>query len=237
MHCIFIPLYRIICLICWVKFSDSGWWLDDLIGIFLKLWILGIFTFLAIIFFVFVILFVILKKGNNSWLRSSLLIMQKPTVIFLIIKYDNILFNYREIPLFVLLRGLPSFLNIKFDVFQKIHTEIWVRTDTHCEVVDSFLVGSCELEFHLFLGDQGGQVVGRGDEGVGLAVRDVHPPQLTHVIFLVFNLYQLTKTPVCRPWSKDSGHCGTHGTFQRVPFLFCSYPFGTWSIDISVAFR
>ena len=85
--------------------------------------------------------------------------------------------SYREIPLFVLLGSLPSFLNIEFDVFQQIHSEVRVRADTDREVVGSLLVGGGELKLHLLLGDQGGQVVGRGDQRVGLPVGDVHPPE------------------------------------------------------------
>ena len=85
--------------------------------------------------------------------------------------------SYREIPLFVLLGSLPSFLNIEFDVFQQIHSEVRVGADTDCEVVCSLLVGGGELQLHLLLGHQGGQVVRRGDQRVGLPVGDVHPPE------------------------------------------------------------
>ena len=83
---------------------------------------------------------------------------------------------YREIPLFVLFRGLPGLLDVELDIVLEVHTEVRVRADADGEVVDALLAGGRELKLHLLLGDQRGEMVGRSDERVGLPVGDINPP-------------------------------------------------------------
>ena len=90
--------------------------------------------------------------------------------------------SYREVPLFVFLGSFPGLLHVKFDVLQQIDSEVGVRSDADSEVVDSLLVRSCELKLDLLLRDEGREVVGRGDQGVGLAVGDVNPPAKINTI-------------------------------------------------------
>ena len=78
--------------------------------------------------------------------------------------------------MFVLFRRLPGLLDVELDILLEVHTEVGVRADADGEVVGALLAGGRELQLHLLLGDQGGEVVGRSDERVGLPVRDVHPP-------------------------------------------------------------
>ena len=76
----------------------------------------------------------------------------------------------------MLFRGLPGLLDIKLDILQEVDTEVGVGADADGEVVGALLAGRRELQLHLLLGDQRGEMVGRSDERVGLPVRDVHPP-------------------------------------------------------------
>ena len=76
----------------------------------------------------------------------------------------------------MLFRGLPGLLDIKLDILQEVDTEVGVGADADGEVVGALLTGRRELQLHLLLGDQRGEMVGRSDERVGLPVRDVHPP-------------------------------------------------------------
>ena len=77
----------------------------------------------------------------------------------------------------MLFRGLPGLLYVKLDILEEIDAQVGVGPDADGEVVDPFLAGSSELELHFLLIDQRGEVVGRSDEGVGLPVRDVDPPE------------------------------------------------------------
>ena len=91
------------------------------------------------------------------------------------------------------LGSFPGLLHVKFDVLQQIDSEVGVGSDADREVVHSLLVRSCELKLDLLLGDEGREVVGRGDQGVGLPVRDVNPPVKINTISSINQ--QLNKNP------------------------------------------
>ena len=76
----------------------------------------------------------------------------------------------------MLLRRLPGLLDVELDILLEVHTEVGVRADADGEVVDALLAWSRELQLHLLLRDERGEMVGRSDERMGLPVRDVNPP-------------------------------------------------------------
>merc|ERR1719305_489038 len=67
----------------------------------------------------------------------------------------------------------------------EVDTKVGVGADADGEVVDALLAGSRELQLHLLLGDQRGEMVGRSDERVGLPVRDINPPELLLIVSVV----------------------------------------------------